>query len=84
MFNKLNLMKLVGMNSDDLLDKIFPNIIKTYEQKEEITGQDKLDLTKDMANDMLTDGTAQVMVENMFSSGMINDILGNMFGNSEQ
>ena len=54
-------MKLVGMNSDDMLDKMFPKL-ETFEQKEEITGKDKLDLTKDMANDMLTDGTAQNMM----------------------
>ena len=74
-------MKSLGLNSDDMLDKMFPKLLEKFEQKEEITGQDKIDITKDMTSEFLTDGTAQVMMDGLFNSGMINNIFQNMFGN---
>lgn len=79
--HQINLMKSLGLNSDDMLDKMFPKLLEKFEQKEEITGQDKIDITKDMTSEFLTDGTAQVMMDGLFNSGMINNIFQNMFGN---
>tara|TARA_R100000750_G_C2331365_1_gene90245 strand:+ start:506 stop:967 length:462 start_codon:yes stop_codon:yes gene_type:complete len=80
--HQINLMRSLGLNSDDMLDKMFPKLLETFEQKEEITGQDTIDFTKDMANDFLTDGTAHNFLEKMFNSGTVNNLLENMFGNN--